>query len=616
MRLVTLRLALFFACFFCALQAQVLDNGFLSGRYGFRQVLISTTAFAAPIEARSVIGVISFDGRGGIAFQGTRNLGTAGPAPYTGSGTYSVSPAGFVAMTNPLETSSTMNLRLGNGVLLGSTTDSTGNIFDLFIAAPLPLGATNNATLSGSYLGGEIEYPNGLFANIKNSFFRFTANGSGGLGQVATSGQTTQNGRRILQQSIGPSSYAVNFDGSGTLIFPQTAPLAPNTQLLLGDKQFFVGGNGDFLYGGSIGQGSHDLIVAFRAPTAPASLSSFSGLYFAAGLRTEQSRPSSFSGAVNSLANGRAVWSRRVRLPEGNVDSAFVNDYTLATDSTGSILTNRLALSANGNLAIGIGTSFTETENYELFFAAKTRSLSGTGVFVNPAGVLNGASFAPTGTPISPGQFVALFGTNLGPNPPAVAAAPFPTTLAGVNVTIQGRPAPLYFVSPNQLSALVPFATSGVSAEIIVRNGGQESNRITVPVSRTSPGVYSQPQNGIGAGAILRSNFTLLTPANPARRGDTVLIYLTGLGALEPSLADGTAAPASPLSRVVDNVNVYIGGQRATVSFAGAAPGFAGLYQLNVVIPANAPIGNNVALAIETGSSFHDMVDIAIAPPL
>jgi uncharacterized protein (TIGR03437 family) len=337
-------------------------------------------------------------------------------------------------------------------------------------------------------------------------------------------------------------------------------------------------------------------------------------LFYSAGLKTELSRPSSFAGAVNATGTGRAVWSRRSRLPEGNSELTAVNDYSIAADGSGSILTQRLAISQDGNLAVGIGTSLMDTDNYEVYVAIKTRALSGSGVFINPVGVVNGASFAPVGSPIAPGQFLSLFGANLGPNPGLIASAPFPNSLGGVSATIQGRTAPIFFVSPGQMSILVPFATSGTSAEIVVRNGSQESNRVTVPVARTSPGIYSQSQNGIGAGAILRSNFSLLTAANPARRGDTILVYLTGLGALNPALADGAPASSTELSRITENVNVYIGGQRATVSFAGAAPGFAGLYQINVVVPANAPLGNAVPLAVETASSFHDMVDVAIAP--
>lgn len=604
---------LFFAS---QLQSQVLDNSFLSGRYGFRQLLLATNPSGQPIEARGLVAVASFDGRGGYSFQGTRNLGVQGPSTYNGSGNYSVSPAGFVAMSNPLDTSSTLNLRLANGLLLGSTTDSSGNLFDLFVAVPLPASGGSTVFVTGNYAGVSLEIPSGLFNNVKNCYFRFTADGKGSAGSVTVSGQAVQSGNRVLNQQVGPSTYGINGDSTGFITFPATAPNTTANQLLSGDKQIFVSANGEYMVGGSVGQGSHDFFFAMRTPTTPQTNASFQGLYYAAGLKVELSRPASFAGAVNALGNGKAVWTRRSRLPEGNVDATAVNDYTINSDGVGAILTNRFAINGNGNIFIQAGTSYVDSNNYEIVIGAKTRTISGTGVFLVPTGALNGASFAPVGSPIAPGQFLALFGTGLGPANPVVASAPFPNTLGGVTVTIQDRPAPIYFVSANQMSVLVPFATSGTSAEIVVRNGTQESNRVTVPVSRTSPGIYSQPQNGIGPGAVLKSDFSLLTSANPARRGDTILIYLTGLGTLDPALRDGVAASTTVLSRVTDSVNVYIGGIKATVSFAGAAPGFAGLYQLNVVVPNGAPVGSAVALAVETSNAFHDMVDIAIAPSL
>jgi uncharacterized protein (TIGR03437 family) len=369
------------------------------------------------------------------------------------------------------------------------------------------------------------------------------------------------------------------------------------------------------LLGGSTAQGAHDLFFAMRTSAAGASAPPFQGLFYAAGLRVDQSRPGAFSGALNALANGRSVWSRRQRLPGANLDVTQTVNYSLPEAGIGSLANNRLALSANGNVFLSSGAGFVETENYEFLIGVRARPLTGAGVFLNPAGILNSASFAPVTNPIAPGQFITLFGSGLGPATPLVAPTiPFPTNLGGISVTVQGRPAPLYFVSANQISALVPFATSGISADVVVRAGNQESNRVTVAVSRTAPGVYSLSQNGIGPAAMLKADFSVVSPANPARPGETILIYLTGLGALDPPVGDGAAAPANTLSRVTSNVNVYIGGQRATVSFAGAAPGFAGLYQVNAVIPANAPAGSAVPLAIETLQSFHEMVDLPIAP--
>jgi uncharacterized protein (TIGR03437 family) len=599
--------------------SQVLDNNFLSGRYGFRQTFLSTNAIGSPVEARSLSGVLSFDGRGGFSFQGTRLLGTQAPAPFNGNGSYTVDASGAVSMTNPLVSTATINARLGNGLLLGSTTDSAGNNFDLFVALPLPGLAASNATLSGAYNGVTLEIPNGLYGQIKNTFFRFTSNGQGSLAPVDCSGQSVPGGNRVQRQVLNTATYGISGDSTGTLLFPLNPSLTQQLQLLAGDKQIFLSANGEYFLGGSNSQGAHEILFGAKAvvgtATAPVTEANLSGLYFGAGLKVENSRPASFVGAVSSQGGGRAVWSRRVRVPEGNVDATAVNAYTLGSDGVGSILNNRFVLGSAGNVFIAAGTSFVNTDNYEIFIGIKTRPLSGTGVFLNPLGVTNGASFAPAGNPIAPGQFVALFGTGLGPTNALIASGtPFPVTLGGVSVTIQDRPAPLYFVSSGQISALVPFATSGTSAEIVVRNGATESNRVTVPVARTSPGIYSNSQNGIGAGAILKADFSIVSTANPVRRGDTVLIYLTGLGGLNPALSDGAAASTTVLSRVTDTVNVYIGGRRAVVSFAGAAPGFAGLYQINVTIPTDINAGNAVPIGIETSTAFHDMVDIAVTP--
>ncbi|WP_031499333.1 hypothetical protein [Bryobacter aggregatus] len=602
------------ALFATQLQAQVLDANFLSGRYGFRQVLVSTNTAGQPIESRSLVGVFSFDGKGSFSYQATRNLGNSAPNQSSGSGTYTVAPNGFVSMTNPLDANSRLNLRLGNGILLGGTTESSGNVFDLMIAVQLPALAASNATINGSYVGTSIEFPNGIFFNIKNSFFRFTSGGQGTIGLVNSSGQAVQSGKRVQQQAIGPTIYSLNNDSSGLLVFPVTAPYTSSAQLLLGDKQIYASAGGEFIIGGSTSQGAHDIFFAMKTVAAPVSNANFKGLYFGASLKVDQSRPSNFVGAANALGTGQAVWSRRVRLPEGIVDATALNNYSIGNDGVGTLSNNRFALSSSGNVFLASGTSVAESDNYELMVGVKARDLTGSGIFLNPAGVLNAASFAPVGNPIAPGQFLSLFGTGLGPAAPVLATAPFPKALAGVSVTIQDRPAPIYFVSAYQMSVLVPFATSGTTAEVVVKIGDQESNRVTVPVARTAPGVYSLSQNGIGAGAILKSDYSLVTASNPANRNDVVQVYLTGLGELNPALVDGAPASTSTLSRVTDTVNAYVGGVKAVVTFAGAAPGFAGLYQMNIVIPAAAPSGSAVPLAIETSSSFHDMVDIAIHP--
>ena len=141
---------------------------------------------------------------------------------------------------------------------------------------------------------------------------------------------------------------------------------------------------------------------------------------------------------------------------------------------------------------------------------------------------------------------------------------------------INNKPAPLYFVSPGQLNVLVPFATTGPTATIVVQNGSVNSNTVTVPVAATSPGIYSLDQSGSGGGAILHADYSLVNAAKPAAGGETVLIYLTGLGTVTPSVADGTAGTGSALHTADANVVVYVGGQQATVRLQGAGPRISG----------------------------------------
>jgi len=177
-----------------------------------------------------------------------------------------------------------------------------------------------------------------------------------------------------------------------------------------------------------------------------------------------------------------------------------------------------------------------------------------------------------------------------------------------------GRPAPIYYVSPTQLSVVVPYATEQDSnnflAQVQVTNG-TTSNPVTVFIAATSPGVFSIPPGGVGAGAVLHADYSVVSASSPAVRGETLLVYLTGLGAVSPPVTEGTAAPSSPLSYTTNTFSVYIDNQLATVAYSGLAPGLAGLYQLNVVVPAAAGSGN-VYLDIESNDAYTSEVTISV----
>ena len=212
-------------------------------------------------------------------------------------------------------------------------------------------------------------------------------------------------------------------------------------------------------------------------------------------------------------------------------------------------------------------------------------------VFLHPAGVVNAASFGPFTAGVAPGELITLYGANLAPETAAAAVTPLPTSLAGVQTLVNDRPAPLLWVSPGQLAAMVPYSTAGPIASIQVVNNGVASKPVTTFVNRSAPGVFAIPPDGVSTAAARHADYTLVDALSPAAPGEIVLLYVTGLGAVTPAVADGDAGPVGPLSVVEGSLSVSIGGAPARIHYAGLAPGFAGLYQINCTVPESAEPG-------------------------
>jgi uncharacterized protein (TIGR03437 family) len=171
-------------------------------------------------------------------------------------------------------------------------------------------------------------------------------------------------------------------------------------------------------------------------------------------------------------------------------------------------------------------------------------------------------------------------------------------------VTVNGIPAPISYVSPNQINVLVPFEISGSYATFQVSSDIGLSNPVTLYVAKTAPGVFASLAGGfapgLGPAAAQHANFSAVTEDNPAEVGETLMLYVTGLGAVSPAVKDGFAAVAKPLSYVVADVTVTVDGLNAPVSFKGLAPGFAGLYQVNFEVPKGVSSGKLVSLSLAT----------------
>jgi uncharacterized protein (TIGR03437 family) len=226
---------------------------------------------------------------------------------------------------------------------------------------------------------------------------------------------------------------------------------------------------------------------------------------------------------------------------------------------------------------------------------------------LNAGGVINNASHSPS---VSPGMIAEIYGVNLGqlslantvplPIPLGLGLSPTVTT----TVTINGIPAPIFFTSANQVDVQIPFeVTPGTTVPFTVTVNDTLSAAVMVKIVAFSPGIY----------AVINANGTY-NPANGAAKpGDWLTVYMTGLGAVSNTPADGAVALPSPLSMVQGAVTATIGGQNAAWNFAGLTPGNVGLYQVNLQVPALAP--GNYPLIISEGGNASNAITISVVAP-
>ncbi len=232
---------------------------------------------------------------------------------------------------------------------------------------------------------------------------------------------------------------------------------------------------------------------------------------------------------------------------------------------------------------------------------------------VFPGGIVNAASFAKDGT-VAPGSIISVFGKNMSAGQGGAASLPLPTNLAGATLSIAGTDVPLFYSSTGQINAQLPFElTPNTRHQVVVKAADFLTVPETVTVGEARPGIFTLNQQGTGQGAILNASGALADSSGAVPVGGVVQIFATGLGMTEPPVVSGRPAPgAEPLARVVAPVTVRIGGQDARVDFAGLAPGFVGLYQVNAVVPAGVAPGSAVSLVIVQNGVASNTATIAV----
>jgi uncharacterized protein (TIGR03437 family) len=235
---------------------------------------------------------------------------------------------------------------------------------------------------------------------------------------------------------------------------------------------------------------------------------------------------------------------------------------------------------------------------------------------VTSGGVVSAASYAGS-VPVAPGSMMSIFGAGLAQGLTISQTLPLATTLGGTQVLLGGKAVPLLFTSSGQINALVPYdVVTNTAQQLLVSSGGAYSVPVPVTFADGAPAVFTSNQSGAGQGIAVgvKPDGTqyLNSPASPSPAGDALVIYCAGLGSVDQPVSAGSVSPASPLADTKNVVAVTIEGKAANVFYSGLAPGFAGLYQVNVIVPAGLTPSSNAPLVITVSGQSSPVTTVAV----
>jgi uncharacterized protein (TIGR03437 family) len=221
-----------------------------------------------------------------------------------------------------------------------------------------------------------------------------------------------------------------------------------------------------------------------------------------------------------------------------------------------------------------------------------------------PPAISKVSSAADGSAAVAAGGLISVYGSQMSPVNLATSQIPLPTALGESCLTVNGTPIPLLFVSSGQINAQLPFNVTG-SGTMSIHTPAGISNNYNFSINSTAPSIFMSgaagPETGL-ATVVRADNGQLVTPTNPVHYGDTIVIYLTGMGTISPTVSAGLAAPMSPLSQVTDTPALSLGGSPLSLLYAGLVPGeISGLYQINATVPSGVTQGLSIPLVINQG---------------
>jgi len=441
---------------------------------------------------------------------------------------------------------------------------------------------------------------------------------TGGTSEVAFT--TNSELRSTVTTATGGSWLSLALDGSGTFRFsyPYRVVGRQIASTPVGTYQ------GSIVTSGSTFAGDNRTVpVTLNVTAQPIAVASTTNLKF----RIPQSGKLSQYLVMSNRGQGTLAISGATFAP-GTTGGAWL---TLTPEATNSALIK--ADADAGTLALGVYTGVitvnSNAANGPTRVPATLEVIAAGPPLSSVGSVLNIGTYARN-EPLAQGGATAVFGEQfvpLGTAPAGAESTPYPTTISGVQVFVNNTPAPLYYVSYNQVNFLIPYETPVGEATIRVDRAGQRGNTVSVTIERRVPRIMTFSNFAGDYGIIVNATqggFPLPTSLGvpggaPAKPGDVLVIYAIGLGATDPPVASGVASPADPLAVVSPNPVVIFGTPgpfslfSADPFFAGLVPGFMGLYQINVIVPEGVPTGNSVPISLGVESFQSNIARIAIS---
>ena len=216
-----------------------------------------------------------------------------------------------------------------------------------------------------------------------------------------------------------------------------------------------------------------------------------------------------------------------------------------------------------------------------------------------------------TGDALAPNTIATIYGKNLsfttyGLTQGDLTGGTMPPSLQGVSVLVRGLASGLFYVSPGQINFLIPYELTAGTVNVVVVRNGTAGPSVNIQLASTAPGLFQWDAN---LPVAVHLDGKLVSPATPGKAGEVIILYAAGLGRTSPDSSSGRIASFAAPIQAVSQLLVLLNGKAAppgSVTYAGLAPGFAGLYQINFLLPAGLP--PNPEIRVSIGSQ--------ISPPL